>query len=322
MQGGSGRGTHAAHAAQASEAAQAHGPAPTAKPERAGAAVAASAPASASPDRTAKTGKSGKSGKTGRAGTSVARASGRGSRSTRATLRSLAAASLVTCSLVGVGGLAVSQPEVLGVADPAYSAALDQAVTQAAALSQLGEAAATSASARERFAGAASDLATQIPRVAAVAPEGDVSRVADVAGALSTYTSTMSRASSASLSGLNAATQTYEQQVHTPLQALHSSATKPTNWAPVAVFGLVSLIALGTLVGGAVSLARRTRRVLNVPVTVGIVLLAGVVAGGALTAAGAIAWPAGLAGATLLTGGIIAGVAGATGFMQRLQEYR
>lgn len=314
---GSGSQTGAAQAAapapaaqpQQSQQSQASGPAPTSKPEKAG------APASA-PVGTAAAGQQGRGG-------STAPAKARSRRSTRTALRSYAVASLLTSSLVGFGGLAVSQPEIVGAPDAGYAAALDDAVARADALPQLAQEAATSTASRQAFEGAASDLATRIPQVAADAPTGQVAQLTRAAGGLSTYASTVSRASSESADGLNAATQSYREQVQAPLQSLQSQAGQGSAaWLPVTIFGLLSVIALGTLVGGAVSLAKRTRRVFNVPVTAGIVVLAGVVTAGALTAAGVIAWPAGLAGATLLTGGIVAGVLSSTGFMQRLQEYR
>ena len=318
-QGAQAPGPQAAQGAQAQ--ASAAGPAPTSAPERAGGTVAQSAAPEQAEAQT-----------TGSAGTKATPAKARPRRGTRAALRSYAVASLITCSLVGFGGLAVSQPEVIGAPDAGYAAALDQAVSQADALPQLAQAAGSTTSTaaqRQEFSNAASDLATQIPRVAADAPPAQVEALTRAAGALSSYSGTVTRAGvtgTAATSGAGSvasATDIYRQQVQQPLSAMQSEAEAgAAAWLPVTIFGLLSVIALATLVGGAISLASRTRRMFNVPVTVGILLLGGVITAGALTASGSLIWPVGLAGATLLTGGIVAGVSAATGFLQRLQEYR
>lgn len=300
----------AAQGAQASAQAPVSGPAPTSAPERASAPASAPATSSAGQEQ----------------GRATARARTRSG--TRNTLRGFAAASLLTSSLAGFGGLAVSQPAIVGAPDATYASAVDSAVTQAEALPGLAQSAGSSSQARQAFDNAAADLATQIPRVAAEAPPQEVTGLTRVAGSLSAYTSAVGRATATNATGtgtagLSNATQTFQQQVQAPLQTLQSRTEQgAASWLPVTIFGVFSLIALATLVGGAVSLAARTRRVFNVPVTAGIVLLGSVITAGALTAAGVIVWPSGLAGATLLTGGIVAGVLASVGFLQRLQEYR
>lgn len=320
--GVTGDGATAAAAPPAAQSAQQTQQAPSA----AAAASAASAANTGSATETAGAASAGSAvSSAGAEGKRVASAKAKSGRSTRAALRGFTAASLLTSTLTGAGALLLAQPEVLGATtDPAYSATLDRIAPQAAELQQLGSSAAESPASRQAFEGAAQDLAAQIPQLAAAAPDEAVGRVSGVAGGLSTYTIEVGRAAaSGSGSGVDAATRAYEQSVQAPLQQMQRQADAGvSNWVPLTLFGLVAASALGTLIAGAVSLARRTRRVFNVPLTLGIVLLGGVVAGGVLTGAGVLTWPAGIAGAAFLAGGIGAGVAAATGFLQRLQDYR
>ena len=234
-------------------------------------------------------------------------------------LRAWGAAALVAATVTGASGLVATN---MAGTDPSavYQQDLTAAVQVAEQLpnaAQAARSAGTGSAQAQNFQEQYADLATRIPELATNAPEVDAGSYGTINRELNAYAIGTVTGSGTAAN----ADQQYRSAVVTPLTDLSAKAANPSPLA-TGLYGTISFVSMLVMFAAAVVLARTTKRVLDIRVTGGLLLLGGSISIAFSTLVGDLVWPPGVIGALLLAGGVISGALAWSGMSKRAEEYR